>query len=63
MFERIKIFFQESQEEWRHVNWPPRSEAIYLTGVVVGFSVILAALLGVFDAALYYVLSIFIIGG
>lgn len=63
MLLRIKTFLKESQEEWRHVNWPPRSEAIYLTGVVVGFSLILAALLGLFDATLYYLLGVFIIGG
>jgi preprotein translocase SecE subunit len=63
MFQRIKVFLNESYEEWRHVNWPPRTEALYLTGVVIGFSFLLAALLGMFDALLYYLLRIFIIGG
>ncbi len=63
MLDRVKIFFKESQEEWRHVNWPPRSEAFYLTGVVIGFSILLAMLLGVFDSVLIYLLKIFVIGG
>ncbi|MEK7187477.1 MAG: preprotein translocase subunit SecE [Patescibacteria group bacterium] len=63
MFERLKIFLKESQEEWQHVNWPPRSEALYLTGVVIGFSVLLAAILGIFDALAYYALSVIVIGG
>ncbi len=63
MFERIKVFLKESQEEFRHVNWPPRSEALYLTGVVVVFSLIVAILLGFFDAFLYYLLQVFVLGG
>ena len=63
MFERLNIFLKESYEEWRHVNWPPRTEALYLTGVVIGFSFLLAAVLGMFDAFLYYLLSVFFIGG
>lgn len=63
MIQRIKKFLEESREEWHHVNWPPRNEALYLTGVVVGFSVLIAVILGAFDALLYSLLQMFIIGG
>jgi preprotein translocase subunit SecE len=49
MFQRIKIFFEESWTELRHVNWPTRQEAIRLTGIVIGMSIGLAVFLGIFD--------------
>ncbi len=49
MIERIKTFFREAREEWKHVNWPTRREAVRLTGIVIGLSVVLAAFLGAFD--------------
>ncbi len=45
----IKNFFVESRQELRHVNWPTRQEAIRLTAIVIGMSVILAAFLGAFN--------------
>lgn len=49
MVRKLKNFFKESREEFRHVNWPTRQEAIRLTSVVVGISIGLSAFLGVFD--------------
>ncbi len=49
MFGRIKLFFVESRQELRHVNWPTRKEAVRLTAIVIGMSLILAAFLGAFD--------------
>ncbi len=49
MFERIKRFFEEAQQEFRHVNWPTRAEAIRLTSVVIAISLGLALSLGLFD--------------
>ncbi len=51
MFNRIKNFFNESRTEIRHVNWPTRDEAIRLTAVVIGLSLVLAAFLGLSDYA------------
>ncbi len=48
---RIKRFFEEARSELRHVNWPTRQEAIRLTLIVIGLSVVLAAFLGAFDLA------------
>lgn len=53
MIERIKQFFSEARQEWRHVNWPTRREATYLTVIVIGLSLILAAFLGAFDYIFY----------
>lgn len=49
MFQRIKIFFEESWTELRHVNWPTRQEAVRLTSIVIGMSVGVAVFLGIFD--------------
>ncbi|MEK7193370.1 MAG: preprotein translocase subunit SecE [Patescibacteria group bacterium] len=49
MIKKIKNFLEEARQEWRHVNWPTRQEAMYLTAVVVGLSLILAVFLGAFD--------------
>ncbi|MEK7077353.1 MAG: preprotein translocase subunit SecE [Patescibacteria group bacterium] len=45
----LKNFLKESRQELRHVNWPTRKEAVYLTTVVVILSLILAVFLGFFD--------------
>ncbi len=49
MTARIKRFFIESRQELRHVNWPTRREAVRLTLIVIGMSVVLAAFLGGLD--------------
>ncbi|RJQ29885.1 preprotein translocase subunit SecE [Candidatus Parcubacteria bacterium] len=60
MLARIKKFFQESRQEWRHVNWPTREEAIRLTSIVVVISLALGAFLGFFDFLFSYLLRTFI---
>ena len=49
MFEKVKLFFEESRAEFKHVNWPTREEAVRLTGVVIFLSLTLAVFLGAFD--------------
>ncbi|MCL5733124.1 MAG: preprotein translocase subunit SecE [Patescibacteria group bacterium] len=49
MFKKISNYFKEAKQEFSHLNWPSREEAIRLTSVVIGFSLILAAFLGFFD--------------
>lgn len=61
MFSRIKSYIQESRLEFGRVNWPSRQETTRLTLVVVGFSVILAAFLGVLDILFNYLLVNFVI--
>jgi len=39
----------EARQEWRHINWPTRREAVYLTSVVIVLSLVIAVLLGFFD--------------
>lgn len=61
MFGKIKNFFIESRHELMQVQWPTRSEAIYLTAMVIAISIILAAFLGGLDYLLSYLLKVFVI--
>lgn len=57
MIEKIKVFFTEAKQEFAHVNWPTRQEAVKLTMIVIGISIALAIFLGFFDGLFRYVLE------
>ncbi len=61
MLQKLKTFFAEARQELRHVNWPTRQEAIRLTLVVVGLSIMLAVFLGIFDYLFTYLLQNFVL--
>ena len=61
MFARIKRFFAESRQEFRHVNWPTREEAARLTGIVIGISLGLALFLAACDYFFTYLIRTFIV--
>jgi len=42
-------YLKEVKTEMKRVSWPTRQEAIRLTLIVVGVSVVIAALIGGFD--------------
>ncbi|MBI5220283.1 MAG: preprotein translocase subunit SecE [Candidatus Liptonbacteria bacterium] len=58
---RLKNYFSEARQEFRHVNWPNRQEAIRLTGIVIGLSVGVAIFLGVCDLIFAQALRSFIL--
>jgi preprotein translocase subunit SecE len=49
MIDKIKSFFADARQEFRHVNWPTRKEAVRLTTVVIVLSLLIAVFLGAFD--------------
>ena len=61
MFGKIKNFFIESRHELMQVQWPTRSETVYLTIMVMVLSIIVAAFLGGLDYLFSYLLRIFVI--
>ena len=61
MGSKIRQFFEEARTEFRHVNWPTRSEVTRLTGVVIFLSLGLSLLLGAFDYLFTYLLKTFVI--
>lgn len=46
---KLTNYIKETRTELKHVNWPTRAQAIGYTVIVIAFSAIIAALLGVFD--------------
>ncbi len=42
-------YIRESIEELRHVRWPTRQQAVRLSIIVIGFTIICAALFGLVD--------------
>lgn len=54
-------YLKDVKGELKHVSWPTRSQALALTIVVVGISVLTATVLGLFDSALSYALSFIIV--
>ncbi len=61
MLNRIKKFFEEARQEFKHVNWPTRQEVVRLTFIVIGISLIITVFLGVFDTSFQFLLEKFII--
>ncbi|MEK7624144.1 MAG: preprotein translocase subunit SecE [Patescibacteria group bacterium] len=61
MFTKIKNFLQEAMQEFKRINWPTRQETIRYTIFVIGFSVIMALLLGLFDFAFLSLLDKFFV--
>ncbi len=50
---KIILFFQESFAELKKVTWPNRDEVVASTRVVLLSTLIIAALLGLFDFILF----------
>ena len=61
MATKIKTFFKEAKSEFRHINWPTFAETRRLTLIVIGFSLALAAFLGLLDMGFRELLQRFIV--
>ena len=49
MITKIKLFLQESHDEFKRVNWPSSKDTVRLTSIVIGFTLAVAAFLGLLD--------------
>jgi preprotein translocase subunit SecE len=47
-------YFTDSWQELKKVTWPTKNQAIKLTGIVLGFCLVAALLLGLVDGAFSY---------
>jgi preprotein translocase subunit SecE len=45
----LTSYLSETKSELRHVTWPSRAQALSYTLVVIGMSLVVGVLLGVFD--------------
>lgn len=61
MFEKFKIFLQDSRQELKRVNWPSRQDTIRYTLFVIGLSIGLALFLGFLDFAYIKILQKFVL--
>jgi len=49
MIGKIKLFFEESRQEFKRINWPTFAETRKLTFIVIGLSISVAIFLGLLD--------------
>ena len=49
MISKVKLFLQESQQEFKKVNWPTTRETARLTAIVIGMSLGASVFLGLLD--------------
>ena len=60
-FRNIPRFFSEVKKEMKKVTWPTRNETISKTLLVIGISVVTAAVLGGLDAFFTWVVRTIVI--
>jgi preprotein translocase subunit SecE len=58
--EGIKKFLRESRAEMKKVFWPTKKDVWYSTLVVIGLTVVVGCYIGLVDAVLTRLLSLFI---
>lgn len=61
MANRLSSYFGESKDELKKVVWPTRRETVRNTLIVIGFSLAVAAFLGLADFLLNEVLNRFVL--
>jgi preprotein translocase subunit SecE len=54
-------YLKETRTELKHVSWATRKQAVNLTLVVIGISILVALLLGAFDAFFDFALRTFVL--
>lgn len=60
IFARIITYFREAKDELQKVVWPSRKDTVNHTLLVIGISLFVALVLGLFDIGLSYVLGVII---
>lgn len=53
----IITYLQDTKSELKHVSWPTRQQIVAYTSLVIIFSLVVGALLGVFDVIFNYLLT------
>ncbi len=55
---QIVKYINEALEELRHVRWPTRQQAVRFSAIVIGFTLVCAAIFGVLDFILSQALNL-----
>lgn len=58
---RLINYFKDTRSEMNHVSWPTKEQTANFTAIVLGFSIFVGLLLGVFDYAFSDLLKFFIL--
>jgi len=58
---RLIDYFKNTRSEVNHVSWPTKNQTVNFTIIVLGFSLAIGLLLGVFDFAFSFILKSFIL--
>ncbi|MBI4086805.1 preprotein translocase subunit SecE [Candidatus Kaiserbacteria bacterium] len=53
-------YLKDTRAEFRHVTWPTQKQAVVYTALIIGISIAVALLLGVFDYLFTWILDWFI---
>ncbi|MDP1706585.1 MAG: preprotein translocase subunit SecE [bacterium] len=61
MLSKLGVFFKESRQELKHVNWPTKKETARYTLFVIGLSLASSVFLGVLDFIFLRLLDTFVI--
>lgn len=57
---KLVNYIKETRVELKHVSWPTRKQAIWLTIAVIAISLIVAAFLGAFDSLFILLVEFFV---
>ena len=57
---KVSSFLKEVQAELKKVVWPTRQQALRLTGIVVGVSLVVGMYIGVLDYALTKIVEVIV---
>lgn len=61
MLTQLITFLKEARIELKKVTWPTRPQTIRYTVAVIAMSLVVAALLGGFDALFQFILNTFVL--
>jgi len=53
-------YIKETRSEMKHVSWPSKKETTNFTVIVIALSILVGALLGLFDFIFSYILKLLI---
>jgi preprotein translocase subunit SecE len=59
--EKFVEYLKETKGEMKHVSWPTKEQTIAFTALVIGISLVAAAILGLFDGIFKKALELFIL--
>jgi preprotein translocase subunit SecE len=59
--EKFVEYLKETKGEMKHVSWPTKEQTIAFTALVIGISLVSAAILGLFDGVFKKGLELFIL--